>query len=88
MICSYKEMMAIYIDLSEIPETWNHYSDISNVVNLLSHLPYAFIRLDASPIFALMIQFESLLEGRKKTYIQHLRGHQTSLASFLKGMLL
>ena len=55
----------------------NLYSDSSYVVNLLPHLPYAYIRLDANPISALMIQLRSLLKGSKNPiYIQHLRGHQ------------
>ena len=38
---------------------------------------YVYIRLDANPISALMIQLGSLLEGRQNpTYIQHFRGHQ------------
>lgn len=73
----YKEMMAVYIVLQEVPEPCNLYSDSSYVVNLLPLLPYAYITLDANPISALMIQLGSLLESRKKTiYIQHLRGHQ------------
>ena len=69
--------MAVYIALQEVPEPCNLYSDSSYVVNLLPHLPYAYIRLDANPISALMIQLGSLLEERKHPiYIQHLRGHQ------------
>ena len=82
-------MMAIYIALQEVPEPCNLYSDSSYVVNLLPHLPYAYIRLDANPISALMIQLGLLLEGRKNPYIFNIsEDTKTSLASFPKGMLL
>ena len=60
-------MMVTYIALQEAPEPCNLYSDCSYVVNLLPYLPYVYIRLDANPISALMIQLGSLLNSRKKT---------------------
>ena len=85
----YKEMMALYTALQEVPEPCNLYSDSSYVVNLLPHLPYAYIRLDANPISALMIQLRLLLEKVEKIYIFNIsEDTKTSLASFPKGMLL
>ena len=80
----------MYITLQEVPEPCNLYSDISYEVNLLLHLPYAYIRLDANPISTLMIQLRFLLEGRgKKAYIVNIsEDNKPSLSSYPKGILL
>ena len=73
----FKELFAVVMALTNVPEPINLFSDSLYVVNLLPGLLNSHIRLDNNPITPLMIQAHTLLlEQVKPIYVHHLRGHQ------------
>ena len=73
----FKELFAVVMVLTKVPEPMNLFSDSLYVVNLLPGLLNSHIRLDNNPITPLMIQVRTLLLERvNPIYVHHLRGHQ------------
>ena len=73
----FKELFAVVMVLTKVPEPMNLFSDSLYVVNLLPGLLNSHIWLDNNPITLLMIQAHTLLlEQVKPIYVHHLRGHQ------------
>lgn len=68
----YKELYAIYLALKEVKGPLNLFSDSVHAVNLLLWLSRSFIKLDANPLFPLLIQVSTLLQERDfPIYIQY-----------------
>ena len=60
----FKELFAVVMVLTKVPEPMNLFSDSLYVVNLLPGLLNSHIRLDNNPITPLMIQARTLLLER------------------------